>query len=55
MKLKFDEMSTKELRAYILAHRQDMEPLRVLYSRRSPDSEATGRHLVSRTFYPGNN
>ena len=32
---------TKELRAYILAHREDMEPLRVLYSRRSPDSAAT--------------
>jgi hypothetical protein len=41
MKPKFDEMSTKELRAYILAHREDMEALDALVSRRSPDSEAT--------------
>ncbi|NEQ86660.1 MAG: hypothetical protein F6K26_43370 [Moorea sp. SIO2I5] len=26
---------------YALAHREDQEPLRVLYSRRSPDQEAT--------------
>ena len=37
----FEEMTNAELRAYALAHREDMEPLRVLYNRRSPDSEAT--------------
>jgi hypothetical protein len=41
MKPNFEEMTNAELRAYALAHREDMEPLRVLYSRRSPDSEAT--------------
>ena len=41
MKPNFEEMTNAELRAYALSHREDMEPLRVLYSRRSPDSEAT--------------
>ena len=41
MKSKFDEMSIKELRAYVLDHRDDMEALDTLVSRRSPDSEAT--------------
>ena len=38
----FEAMTTKELIAYALAHREDIESLRVLYSRRNPpDSEAT--------------
>ncbi len=41
MKSKFDEMSIKELRTYVLDHRDDMEALDTLVSRRSPDSEAT--------------
>lgn len=41
MRPNFKEMTSAELRAYALAHRDDVEPLRVLYGRRSPDSEAT--------------
>lgn len=37
----FEQMTNRELRAYALAHRDELEPLRVLYSRRTPDSEAT--------------
>ena len=40
MKPNFAQMSTKELRAYVLAHREDLEALDMLVSRRSPDSEA---------------
>lgn len=41
MKPSFEEMSTKELRAYVLANREDIEALEVLFSRRTPDAEAT--------------
>ena len=41
MRPNFEEMTSAELRAYALVHRDDVEPLRILYSRRSPDSEAT--------------
>ncbi len=41
MRPNYEEMTNKELIAYALAHREDVEPLRVLYSRRTPDSEAT--------------
>lgn len=41
MQPNFEAMTTKELIAYALAHREDIQPLRVLYSRRTPDSEAT--------------
>ncbi|MEH1932196.1 MAG: hypothetical protein V7L14_00350 [Nostoc sp.] len=41
MRPNFETMTNKELIAYALAHRDDVEPLRVLYSRRTPDSEAT--------------
>ncbi|NET90301.1 MAG: hypothetical protein F6K45_19760 [Kamptonema sp. SIO1D9] len=44
MQPKFEKMTNKELIQYALTHREDLEPLRVLYSRRTPDSEAT--------FYP---
>lgn len=41
MQPNFEKMTNKELIAYALAHREEIEPLRVLYSRRTPDSEAT--------------
>ncbi|MEH2364810.1 DUF6887 family protein [Nostoc sp.] len=42
MKPNFKAMTSKELTAYILAHRDDDEAIRVLFSRRNPpDSEAT--------------
>ena len=42
MRQNFEDMTSAELTAYALAHRDDIEPLRVLYSRRNPpDSEAT--------------
>lgn len=44
MKPNFEKMSRKELRAYILTHREDMEALEFMYSRRSPDSEAVWFH-----------
>ncbi|QLE57165.1 hypothetical protein [Nostoc sp. TCL26-01] len=40
MKPNFAQMSTKELRVYVLAHREDIEALEILFSRRTPDSEA---------------
>ncbi|MDJ0619143.1 MAG: hypothetical protein QNJ63_20780 [Calothrix sp. MO_192.B10] len=40
MKPNFAQMSTEELRAYVLAHREDIEALEILFSRRTPDSEA---------------
>ncbi|MBD2437205.1 DUF6887 family protein [Nostoc sp. FACHB-110] len=41
MQPNFEAMTNKELIAYALTHREDVEPLRILYSRRTPDSEAT--------------
>ncbi|MDF5730736.1 MAG: hypothetical protein PUP92_22635 [Rhizonema sp. PD38] len=41
MQPNYEKMTNKELIAYALSHRDDVEPLRVLYSRRTPDSEAT--------------
>lgn len=41
MKSKFDGMSCSELKAYVLEHREDIEALRELMSRRSPDDQAT--------------
>ncbi|WP_017750034.1 DUF6887 family protein [Scytonema hofmannii] len=41
MKPNFHEMSRSELKAYVLAHRDDDEAIRVLFSRRNPsDSQA---------------
>ena len=40
MKLNFETMTRKELKAYVLAHRDDREALDLLMSRRSADSEA---------------
>jgi len=44
MKPDLAKMSKKELRAYVLAHRDDLEALEVLYNRRSPDAEAVWFH-----------
>lgn len=42
MKPNFDKMSKAELKAYVLAHREDDEAIRALFSRRNPpDTEAT--------------
>lgn len=41
MKPNFEKMTNKELIAYALAHRDDLEPLQILYERRTPDAEAT--------------
>ena len=41
MKPNFKQMNNQELIKYALAHREDNEPLRVLYSRRTPDEKAT--------------
>ena len=41
MKANFEDMTRKELKAYVLAHRDDVEALRSLFSRRSPDETAT--------------
>jgi hypothetical protein len=44
MKPNFEKMSRKELRAYVLAHRDDMEALETLFSRGTPDEQATWFH-----------
>ncbi len=41
MRPNFKKMTNKQLREYALAHRDEIEPLRILYRRRTPDSEAT--------------
>jgi hypothetical protein len=41
MKTDYEKMSWSELRAYVLEHREDLEAIQALFSRRSPDSEAT--------------
>jgi hypothetical protein len=40
MQPNFEAMTNQELARYALTHRDEVEPLRVLYRRRSPDSEA---------------
>ncbi len=37
----FAKMSRQELIDYALTHRDEIEPLRVLYDRRTPDDRAT--------------
>lgn len=39
MKPDFDKMPRAELRAYVLAHREDIEALRILMSRRNPNTK----------------
>jgi hypothetical protein len=41
MEQDFETMPREELKAYVLSHREDVEALRILMRRRSPDSEAT--------------
>ncbi len=41
MKPNFETMTRQELKAYVLIHREDVEALNVLMSRRSPDEQAT--------------
>jgi hypothetical protein len=36
----FEKMTTYELKAYALAHRDEIEPLREIYRRRTSDAEA---------------
>jgi hypothetical protein len=40
MQPNFKQMSSAELKKYILSHRDELEPLRELYQRRSPDEQA---------------
>jgi hypothetical protein len=40
MQPNFETMTTAELKAYALAHRDEVEPLREIYRRRTPDTEA---------------
>ena len=40
MQPNFKTMSTTELKKYALSHRAEVEPLRELYRRRTPDAEA---------------
>lgn len=44
MKPNFEQMTNPELKAYILAHRDDDEAIRVFFSRRQPDSQVTIFH-----------
>lgn len=37
MKADFDKMTNEELREYALTHREEVEPLRILFNRRSPE------------------
>ena len=41
MQPNFETMSTSELKEYALTHRDEVEPLRELYRRRTPDKDAT--------------
>lgn len=41
MQPNFETMTTSELKKYALTHRGEVEPLRELYRRRTPDEEAT--------------
>ncbi len=40
MQPNFETMTIVELKKYALAHRSEVEPLRELYRRRTPDEEA---------------
>ncbi|MGG6270598.1 DUF6887 family protein [Leptolyngbya sp. AN03gr2] len=41
MKPNYDEMTTAQLRTYILQHRNDLDAMEAFFARRSPDAEAT--------------
>jgi hypothetical protein len=38
----FAEMTSEDLRAYVLAHRSDIEAIRALFSRRSKNAKTYG-------------
>ncbi|MGL5036051.1 MAG: DUF6887 family protein [Microcystaceae cyanobacterium] len=40
MRSHFEMMTVAELKSYALSHRHEIEPLRELYRRRTPDAEA---------------
>ena len=40
MTANFETMTRKELKAYVLAHRDDADAIRSLFNRRSPDETA---------------
>lgn len=40
MQSNFEAMTVAELKSYALSHRNEVEPLRELYRRRTPDAEA---------------
>jgi hypothetical protein len=40
MQSNFEAMTVTELKSYTLSHRHEVEPLRELYRRRTPDAEA---------------
>jgi len=40
MKPNFEAMTRAELRAYVLQHRDDLDALEALFSRRDPDTQA---------------
>ena len=41
MKPNYEQMTTKELTAYVLSHRDDSEAISALVDRRTPDDQAT--------------
>ncbi|MEM9544153.1 MAG: hypothetical protein AAGA60_32295 [Cyanobacteria bacterium P01_E01_bin.42] len=41
MNPKFDQMTTQELTAYVLSHRDDSAAINALIDRRTPDEQAT--------------
>jgi hypothetical protein len=45
MRPNFETMTISELKAYALAHRDEVEPLREIYRRRTPDAEAVWYRL----------
>ena len=40
MQSNFEAMTVAELKSYALSHRHEVEPLRELYRRRTPDADA---------------
>lgn len=54
MKPNYDAMTNAELRAYILAHRDDLDAMEAFFSRRSPDSEAIWGFIHQKPKQSGN-
>jgi len=49
MKPNFESITTFELKAYVLSHRDDLDAIDALVNRRSPDSEAFSSKVVQIT------